>query len=542
MDNAGQSQPGSGSDRIGGRNSEEEEEVYVEEHVRRLKEFLEHLKERGKDLPPKAKEQYKGLKLFLQDMMGQNAPNEGGATIAGLDGVNHAWQGPSNNSNRRNTEQSGSSSSEPEDLDEPARGEGTKRDHGVRFKRSLKTEASTSESGSGSTQVRHSRVTRSHHQRRRKTSGKPDVTQEIMQRMIAGVDTRSVPDQAPFNERSGEDLQKYLDKFEDYCTSRYKGSRDLWIGELERHLTGKTLEGFRALRDAHDTYDRAKAKLLEWHSRSARERKEEHKREFQEARYRRQDGIYLQGVRLERMFRVAYPNRDVETSKRLRDKFIHTMPENVSRMCRQHVTDQQAQGRRVTWTQIQNYAKECANCLRESSAREEGGNQDEEIVIHVGQDARSETKDSNRWSRNFYSSKQGSPERGREGPRTDRRPKMPYSSTQQPSFPPDWKDRSTLKKCFHCGRLGHLARGCRRRLGLCFGCGSSGHMLSGCPNFQASQRQRFRGQSVPPNARQVQRGNRRARSNSRGPSANQQANLDARVRPPTRPLNDAALP
>lgn len=57
--------------------------------------------------------------------------------------------------------------------------------------------------------------------------------------VMAKLDNGKVPSQEIFDESSGQTLKKYLVKFEN-CKNNFKGDKFFWIGELERHLTGKT--------------------------------------------------------------------------------------------------------------------------------------------------------------------------------------------------------------------------------------------------------------------------------------------------------------
>ena len=83
---------------------------------------------------------------------------------------------------------------------------------------------------------------------------------EELVKAMAKLDVRRVPSQEAYDESSGQDLIKYLEKFETYCRSNFKGNKNMWIGELERYLTGKTLEAFRAVRGVEDTYSTLRRK------------------------------------------------------------------------------------------------------------------------------------------------------------------------------------------------------------------------------------------------------------------------------------------
>ena len=100
--------------------------------------------------------------------------------------------------------------------------------------------------------------------------------------VMSKLDNKKVPLQEKIDESSGQTLKKYLVKFESYCKSNFKGNQDFQIGELDRHLTWKTWDAFRAVRDVDDNYENLKRKLLEWYGewRSRRIEKEEEQTEI----------------------------------------------------------------------------------------------------------------------------------------------------------------------------------------------------------------------------------------------------------------------
>lgn len=88
-------------------------------------------------------------------------------------------------------------------------------------------------------------------------------------------------------------VEKFLESFESYCRKNFRGSRNLWIGELENHLSGKTLEGFRTLRHFEDGYDAIKKRLVNWHKDSNAYRKRKSKKKFENAKKKPDEFVFV---------------------------------------------------------------------------------------------------------------------------------------------------------------------------------------------------------------------------------------------------------
>ena len=517
MANAGPS-VGNGNVSDTGRTSEVEEEAYVEEHVKLVVDFLEHLKTRGDALPPKAKAGYRDLKVYLKDfeknVEPSGAPRTGGDDGSSVDehgdGDDQTTSETSRNSHRSRT------------------GSTNRRSGGGKLRRTGFQRITESSSDSSSSRVSPRRRGRVYIKKEKPETVRErwtPTTEILLQKVAEGVDNRKVPDQAPFDDRTGEDLHRYLEKFEEYCRSMYKGSRDLWIGELERHLTGRTLEGFKVTRDVRDTYGRAKKKLLEWHCRSASERKAEYRKEFYQVKYNRKDSLYFHSVRMERLFCLAYPTRKVDSSKTLRSQFVSTLPKGVKNRIEDRIFTFKTEGQPVTWDKIQKCVKACDEAMEEEIRTKGLADADEEIVIHIGREAgEKESKLSNGQGRGIWNSRETS-DPGLDAPKVLRGsfPKRPEKSTgwtgSRHSTIPDWAGGTTIKKCYYCNRLGHVSRVCRKRLGQCFKCGATGHQAREC-TFRVSGRGAARSQSVPPVPRVGQRREKGIRSNSISQQAN----------------------
>ena len=485
---------GAGHMQNAGKTSETEEEEYMEQHFKLVVDFLDHLKSRGDTLPPKAKKGFQGLKAYLRDFEKKGDPNP---VDDQAQGINLSQQGEGSEEETFTSETSHSSQSRRSRVRSKVPQPGPSREKYLQPGLERIVERSSSDSSS-------SRVSR----RRRKKPIKREVlentgtswtptTEQLLRKMAEGVDNRRVPDQAPFDDRSGEDLRRYLGKFEEYCRSMYKGSRDLWISELERHLKGRTLEAFRATRDVQDTYNQVKDKLLDWHDRSARERKAEYRKEFYQVRYSRCDSFYLHSVRMERLFRLAYPTRRVDTSKTLRSQFVSTLPTSAKARVEDRIFSFKAEGQPVTWTMIQRCAKTCdeAREVKPMTGAHGGQDDEEEIVIHVGRE--SNNKPRNTTTQHRGRSFQNSRSFACPAPATSKECKQEGLETSKGIH--RWTesarvagemDETQLKRCY-CNRLGHVSRICRKRLGLCFRCGGTGHQARDCKLPDQKERYAF---------------------------------------------------
>ena len=127
-----------------------------------------------------------------------------------------------------------------------------------------------------------------------------------------------------FSEDSGQDLVKYLERFEEYCSDSFKGRKYLWIGELERQLKGKTLHGFKAIRDFDDSYEEMKAKFMKWYAADRELRKNKAKLKFKNAKPKSGETLFLYSTRLEGLYKKGYSSQKVDTSKTLMDQFKRT--------------------------------------------------------------------------------------------------------------------------------------------------------------------------------------------------------------------------
>ena len=334
---------------------------------------------------------------------------------------------------------------------------------------------------------------------------------------LAKLDSRKVPEQEKFDEKSGEDLRDYLFKFESYCRDNFRGDSRFWIGELRRNLSGKILDAFESMKTVNTTYEELKDQLLVYYDDMKELRKEKNRLAFKNAQHKRGESLYLFSARLEKMFKVAYPKHQVSTSKTLQQKFLASIPKVHRSVIETQIMMYTVMDKKMTWKVIQKISslKDVEN--EKAEVKEEEVHEEKEIIINVGQESvkrgRQEQKpiaagqnlrytgrtyysskyDTNNYghsrqlernrtghsdySRGAHSSRQL--DRGRE--QTNSNPRNGTQNRIRISMRPPSHLRATNVICFWCKRVGHKYEECRYRLRQCYICGANNHYFRECP-------------------------------------------------------------
>ena len=136
--------------------------------------------------------------------------------------------------------------------------------------------------------------------------------------------------------REGHNIRQFFQIFEEYCRNNVRGSRKFWSGVLEEYLEGRVLEVYRDLRDEDDEFEDTKDKLMQWYEDTEESRKKGHKKKFKNAQQKEGDSLYLFSIRLESLFKKAYPTHDSKKSSKLLDRFKRT----ISRKAREALESQ----------------------------------------------------------------------------------------------------------------------------------------------------------------------------------------------------------
>jgi hypothetical protein len=306
------------------------------------------------------------------------------------------------------------------------------------------------------------------------------------------LDTRSVPAPEPYNRASGHSFRSFLFSFEEYCRHSFRGSDKAWVAELGRYLVGDMHGAFVAHRAPSDSYGDIKAKMLRWYEESKSRREAGSRAMFGQASKRGDESVRLYAARLENLFRLAYPKKQVDNSQTLQEKFLSSIPRRFRKQIKSSISlAKVVEGTKLKWTQI----VKLVGGLEEAFTTDDSADdvQSSWSVMQSGvrslyltkTDAATQCQAGTSGIVSFSGS------RGRSSSVPSLRSQRSPFYGRSVNF--DERERSLAVTCHHCNKLGHVRRDCRRRLGLCLVCGSPDHRVARCPCRQ------FAGQGYPEN-------------------------------------------
>lgn len=310
-------------------------------------------------------------------------------------------------------------------------------------------------------------------------------------RALENLDNRKMPEFHKYDEASGEDLVRYMKKFETYCEQNYRGDKSLWVRELEKNLFGKSKEALRSLVEVDDSFEIAVKKMKEWYRSSDDLRRRANRRKFRNMQYIPGESLTFFCTRLEKAYKVAYGKDKEDRNDVMIEKFMDCAPGHVQDKVENHIISVKMGKKKVKWSSL----KEMCRHLDGMRERKDHNEQEKECTINLSQPAKkpmfTNSTNENRVNTFNVRSRQFSLDRN-------------ISSLQpmEHHYKDSSKDllgggRGYVEQpfCSYCQRVGHVFQNCKFRLGLCFKCGERGHFIRDCNNRQRSKSQDFRAQS-----------------------------------------------
>lgn len=316
-------------------------------------------------------------------------------------------------------------------------------------------------------------------------------------KLMKSFDNRQMPKFPAFNEESGQDLDQYLKKFEAYCTDNLRGNTSYWIGELETYLPGETLKTFETLRNFDDDYDTVKEKLLSWFKTFKRDRREIAKNKFTNARRKPGETFYMFSIRMENLFKLAYPDKDTEYNAKLINHYTSVLPGTIRELLRSKIMDVKLSKNKVSWKFVQKCVKiRDSENIKTKTQHEEIYNkqerveqEDEGIVINLGEVA-SKHKETNN-DEVFVNSAEHNENRRKPEGRREHASRTYVGQKRRESNNTDRRTSNNFK-CYACNKTGHVARDCNSSVRQCYICNSADHLMRDCPrnynNYRGANR------------------------------------------------------
>lgn len=277
------------------------------------------------------------------------------------------------------------------------------------------------------------------------------------------VDNRRTLEMEVFKEDYNVSFEKYLTRFEEYCREIFGSKKYLWIGELEKHLTGKLLLAFQSMRGPGEEYNNIKKVFLSWYKEEKEERLQRARKKFNDARYKSDEGLFIYSNRLSNLYKLAYPNMTLDNDV-LFNKFKSSVPRDFKAIIKQEIFSCKLKGKNISWE----YVQKCAR-LQDLEQSEEEEDDAKTIVVNMMKEKKEynemryhNRKENDQRRNNMRESRF---ENARETPRLDSR---------------RVDNRPYVKTCVKCRRRGHELNSCWYREQLCEKCGSNEHFTRYC--------------------------------------------------------------
>ena len=314
---------------------------------------------------------------------------------------------------------------------------------------------------------------RSRRKKNKKSKVKENNEMKMLAKLLNKIDNRKVPELEPFDENAGIDLEEYIERFEEYYRDCYKGGKHLRLKELEKQLTGRTLEGLRSVRQNDDEYETVRRKLIKWYEGEEETRKELAKRKFEKAAMKPQETKLMYSNRLLQLFKLANPKKKFDKSPVLISKFQQTVNKRMRRIIENQIFMHKIDDTKMSWRKVQKCAK-IYDLENEARKKEKSSSENEEeeevVVINFSKEA----NENKIYKKNYWD-------------RVPNNNRYENYNNNEYNYNKHWQnnqiknDRQQFQfNCNFCGKKGHKEVDCRKKSGACFICGRTNHYAINC--------------------------------------------------------------
>ena len=290
-----------------------------------------------------------------------------------------------------------------------------------------------------------------------------------------------------FNGVGGCSLRRFLQDFERYFSTKYRGTERQCALLLGDFLEGPVRRAYLALGGSNIKYHKLKPKLLNWYKTEKSSQRRSKEEEFEKACLEDEESLSIYALRLERLASNAFPTSQREQMRVLCKKYWETVPREFAKvLANSEHSLALMEGKHLKWHDMKKLAEvEDRHRRRMQIERRDGLGPKKEVWF--GQPEQSFFKP--REFRPVSASASQLPKpRSFEGSAPVGR-KPPTDNTHKPSKTEAPRSRSAstnrLAICNWCSRRGHQVDTCRLKLGLCVLCGSDKHRKEGCPRFDS---------------------------------------------------------
>ena len=181
---------------------------------------------------------------------------------------------------------------------------------------------------------------------------------DILQ-LFSRLDNRSVPKPERYTYSGGRNLEQFLLQFQQYCEGTFRGDSSLWVGELSSLLTGEIREVLDSIWSYGMSFCDVRKELLSWASTQEKHRDQDARNTFNAARLRQNESLGRFCLRLEALFKTAYPRKVtyMENSSTLRRKLLESVGADFRAEVRtaELVHESLAQFGQTQWSQSQDH-------------------------------------------------------------------------------------------------------------------------------------------------------------------------------------------